>query len=121
MNIGRRIQRVMGFASAALLAGPAAALTLKPAGSNLPWAEGLKAIAIAAVALAIAYAGLRRLRQRDTVAAPGQRGPRVIESRRASQKTLLLVVQWEGKRYFLAETGSALQLLDSAAGEEPAP
>ena len=102
------------------LPGFGQALALKPAESQAPWSAGIKAIAIGAVALGLTFAGLRRWRGGRTGRVDVV-GPVLASSRRVSQKTVLLVVHWQGKAYLLSETGQSLQLLDSAAIEEAKP
>lgn len=89
-------------------------LVLKAAPAMSPWIGALKALAIAAVALALTCVVL--LRWRRCVDAPaaqaGARPPQLVHSRRVSQKTVLLVVRWRDRTYLLAETGQSLQVLD---------
>lgn len=95
----------------------ATGLTLKPASQTL-WVDGLKSIAIGSLALAVAAGSLFWLRRRfteDNKMNQSMSTPILKSSRRVSQKTLLLVVQWEGKVYLLAEQGSTTQVLDSRA------
>jgi hypothetical protein len=118
-------QRVAVLLAAALCApawpdniAPLPGLVLKEnAGPGL-WAAGLKAMLVGAAALACTGAILWWLRRRRDPAPPGSRqqsGPVPKGSRRISQKTVLLVVQWEGRRYLLAENGNNTKLLDSRA------
>lgn len=121
MSRSSALSRALRVLSAAALlclaaAGSAQPLVLKPAQAQVSWGTGLKAIAIGAAALGLAFAGLSRWRKRPAQARGA--GPVLAGSRRVSQKTVLLVVHWRGKAYLLSETGSSLQLLDSAALEE---
>lgn len=113
--------RVLTAAALLCIAPPGfgQALALKPPQSQAPWSAGLKAMAVGAVALGLTFAGLRRWRVRTGRAEVA--GPVLASSRRVSQKTVLLVVQWQGKSYLLSETGQSLQLLDSAAIEGTKP
>lgn len=107
----------------------AAALPLKTGDQGL-WLAGLKSIAIATLALLATAGALFYLRGR-TGGTPWQalRGgerkaqtPVVLEARRISPKTSLLVVQWQGRTYLLAESAGSTQLLDSrAAAAETTP
>lgn len=103
-------------------AGAAPGLPLKQDDSPALWAAGMKALLVGAAALAGTGAGLWWLRRRSGALPAGCPGnaPVLHSSRRVSQKTLLLVVHWEGRRYLLAEHGSGTQLLDSRdAGATP--
>ena len=42
-------------------------------------------------------------------------GAKLVRSRRLSQKTVLLEVEWEGRKYLLAESAGAISLIDSSA------
>jgi hypothetical protein len=89
-------------------------LVLKSGGQEL-WVAGLKSLAIAVLALAATTASLFWLRNRFRPVRSAEHplhAPTVLTSRRASQKTLLLVVQWEGRAYLLAESAGATQLID---------
>lgn len=123
----RRPLRVRGVVLPLLLSvgcsvaasAPAAALNLK-ANEQGPWMEGVKAITIGAIALGAAAAGLVAVRRRyagNFSGHPQTMAPWLKSSRRISQKTVLLVVQWEGRVYLLAENAQATQLLDSRSLE----
>lgn len=92
-----------------------AGLVLKSSDQSL-WVDGLKSIAIGSLALTAAAASLFWLRRRysgNLGVGATQWAPLLKSSRRISQKTVLLVVQWEDKVYLLAEHGQTTQLLDS--------
>jgi hypothetical protein len=106
------------FAPAANAANPAVpasgGLVLKSGEQGL-WIAGLKSLAVAALALSATAASLYWLRNRYRPLRGAERSvhaPTVLTSRRASQKTMLLVVQWENRVYLLAESAGTTQLLD---------
>jgi hypothetical protein len=106
-------------------AAQSAGLMLKKDSDQSLWVAGLQSLAIAALALSAAAGGLLWLRKRYRAPAANDRGsyaPVVLSSRRASQKTVLHVVQWEDRVYLLAENSGATQLVDQRdVGKAAAP
>jgi len=92
-----------------------AALPLKEAADAQLWSLGLRSLLVGALLCALAGAVLWWLRRLRALPAPQGDGPRLARSRRISQKTVLLEVEWEGRRYLLAESQNGAQLLDSRA------
>jgi hypothetical protein len=97
------------------------ALQLKPPATGNFLLGGLKALTVGAVLLAAVGGGLWYWRRKvapvfgATSADAGT--PQLQSSKRISQKTVLLVVQWQGHSYLLAETNGAVQLLDKTPVE----
>ena len=113
--------RAAALLLAALSCAPArAALPLKPDTDPALRAAGARALLAGALALTATGAGLWWLRRRMDGAPPRGRAhqPALRSSHRVGRRTVLLVVQWEGRRYLLAEGGGGTRLLDSRAVED---
>ena len=90
-------------------------LQLKPTDQGV-WIDGLKALAIGSMALVAATASLLWLRRNyagNIQTNSSMQLPVLKSSRRVSQKTLLLVVHWEGKHYLLSESNGVILVVDS--------
>jgi hypothetical protein len=102
----------------------AAPLQLKPdAGPNLV-ALTAKALLVATICLGAVVAGLYVWRQRlqvRTGLGPVSATPSVEWARRISPRTTLLLIHWDGRRYLLAESGGATQLIDSRTVDKSIP
>jgi hypothetical protein len=95
-------------------------LRLKPQSTADVWQLGFKALLLAVLLLGVVAACLYGWR----VWKRGQTGPTrnapdvALESaRRISQKTTLLTIQWQGRRYLLAENAGTTRVIDSRAIE----
>ena len=110
-----------------LRAGSAFAQTglgLKPADDGQLLFGGLKAVAFGLLCLLVVGIALRTWRRRmmpALVAPAGDAVPLLQSSRRITQKTVLLVVRWQGRVYLLAESNGGICEIDSAAVEETTP
>ena len=100
-------------------------LKLKPSGNLDAFQLALKAVLIGVVGVAAAGGGLyawRNFKGAPRLALT-KNSPATVEwARRVTPRTTLMVVQWNGKRYLLAEGVSQTQLVDSheADGSNPA-
>ncbi len=119
---GCTLLALLAWGGCALAADAAAlpqSLGLKPPTDSSFLLGGLKALLIGALLLALVGVVLwwwrRKLSSTFAPSSAGIAPPLLQSSRRISQKTLLMVVQWQGHSYLLAETGTAVQLIDKAA------
>jgi hypothetical protein len=99
-----------------VLAQSGTPLQLKPKGSVATWELGFRAILITLLCLGVLAACLYgwRVWKRGQGFTFGNTASAQLESaRRVSPKTLLLTVQWQGRRYLLAENGNSTSLIDS--------
>jgi hypothetical protein len=77
---------------------------------------GFEAMLIAVLCLGILAAGLYGWRawRKGQIVTPGSgSGAQLEAARRISRKTLLLTIQWQGRRYLLAENGGQTSVIDS--------
>lgn len=109
----------------AITAGAFAAspeLPLKTGSSADLWRTGVNAIFIAVICLAVVAAALHTWRNRIRFQSGRTVPPdaaNVEWARRVSPRTTLLIVNWRGKQYLLAENAGATRVVDSHAVEEP--
>jgi hypothetical protein len=91
-------------------------LQLKPQGSINTWELGFKAILVALLCLGVLAAclyGWRVWKRGQGFTFGNAAGVQLESAKRVSPKTLLLTVQWQGRRYLLAENGNSTSLIDS--------
>jgi hypothetical protein len=91
-------------------------LQLKPQSSADVWQLGFKAMLIAVVCLGLVAAclyGYRIWKRGQLLVSGSSPGIQLEAARRISQKTMLLTIQWQGRRYLLAENGGNTCVIDS--------
>lgn len=99
------------------------ALQLKPDAPTSVGALAAKALIVALICLGAVAAGLYLWRNRwqgsvrSSAATTPADLPRVEWARRISPRSTLVLVQWEGRRYLLAESVNAVQVIDQRASE----
>lgn len=104
-------------------AGAQTALQLKPDASTSIGALAAKALIVALICLGAVAAGLYLWRNRwqgrvrSSTAATLVDMPRIEWARRISPRSTLVLVQWDGRRYLLAESANAVHVIDQRANE----
>jgi hypothetical protein len=93
-------------------------LQLKPQSTADLWQTSFKALLVAVLCLGVLAAclyGWRAWKQRKGAVLGAPASLQLESARRISQKTTLLTVQWQGRRYLLAESASTTSVIDSRA------
>lgn len=110
---------VAGIAKAA---EATSSLPLRSDGSLDWWSTAVKAIFIALICLAFVAVLLYRFKNRGwmPLGAPSKlpAAAQVEWARRVSPRTTLIVVNWQGKRYLLAENTATTELIDTQTIQE---
>lgn len=109
------------FAGIAQAAEATSSLPLRSDASFDWWGTAVKAIFIALICLALVAVLLYRFKNRGwmSLGAPSTPAAAQVEwARRVSPRTTLIVLNWQGKRYLLAENSATTQLIDTQTTQE---